>query len=209
LRRSAHKDEPDPLSHGANRDGRRGSRYARLPEADALRAAADGLDVAATPPTASLRTILAGFEQAFARFMDARLGNDPDPAFFALFETLNWLSAVDQRLGLELSATPGRRDDDWCDAFLRGRMLRAVRFARNSVHHQWADALQLDTSGAAWPVHWPMASFEWRWRNRLPGSRDRAGAQLYAEQLAGQPARLTLTELHRLVFRAYGKVSPR
>jgi hypothetical protein len=53
----------------------------------------------------------------------------------------------------------------------RGRELvntvQGVRFARNRVHHQWADALQI-TSGRAYPRTYPKAYFEWRWRATLP-----------------------------------------
>jgi hypothetical protein len=38
--------------------------------------------------------------------------------------------------------------------------MRGVRFARNSVHHQWSDALELDTSGRRYPRTYPLVYFE-------------------------------------------------
>jgi hypothetical protein len=68
-------------------------------------------------------TLLLGYEQAVARFHAARLARDPAAAFIPLFEALNWAASIDESLG-----------------YLDHGELQGLRFTRNRVHHQWADA---------------------------------------------------------------------
>jgi hypothetical protein len=75
-----------------------------------------------------------------------------------------------------------------------------VRFVRNSVHHDWSDALELDEqNGRAYPKTFPVTYFEWRWRaaNELPerDRKDTDGETIFRERLEDQPARLTLEVL--------------
>ena len=98
--------------------------------------------------TVGLDTMREGYRQALERFHAARLGSDASTAFMPLFEALSWVASLDERL-------------DYPDL----GELRGLRFARNRVHHQWADALWLDDAGAQFPVSFPMAFFEWRWQD--------------------------------------------
>jgi hypothetical protein len=77
-----------------------------------------------SPRTADISALLRGCAQALARFHDARLGRDSVAAFIPLFEALNWAASIDEGLG-----------------YLDHAELQGSRFARNRVHHQWADAL--------------------------------------------------------------------
>jgi hypothetical protein len=116
-----------------------------------------------------------GYDRATARFQEACFGTSPVDAFIPLFEALNWAASIDERMGFP--ALPE---------------LRGLRFARNRVHHQYADALWLDESGAQLPTPLPAAFFEWRWRSQLPPGRNSNGEEDYRNRLADVPARLTL-----------------
>jgi hypothetical protein len=143
------------------------------------------------------KTLFNGFNAAYDRFMDSgRMSTKPDDAFFPIFEALSWAASLDDRLGIELSATK-RKDWNWHANFPQGDVLVGVRYARNAVHHQWADALYL-TSGAELPAVLPAPLFEWRWRQELPATRGRRGRQEYGALVAGAPARMTLDTLRTL-----------
>ncbi len=119
-----------------------------------------------------------GYEEAFGRFKDARILHDPEPAFRALFEALAWAVSLDSRLG-------GLRDP----------VLRGMRFARNRVHHHWADAIWLDM-GWSFPMQFPWTFFEWRWRQAddLPPGPREAGIEKYKSVLQGKPVRVAVSE---------------
>jgi hypothetical protein len=122
-----------------------------------------------------LEALIRGYTEALGRFHEAKLGRDPVAAFLPLFEALNWAASIDERL--EYPEHPE---------------LRGLRFARNRVHHQWAEALRLTEDGEL-PATLPMVFFEWRWRDRLPhGERGAREESTYAKHLAGRPARRTL-----------------
>jgi hypothetical protein len=95
-----------------------------------------------------LGTLLAGYQQAYNRWMAGpRIDTDPDQAFFGIFEALNWAVVVDNRLKETLLGWPGGYD---------GRdYLIGFRYARNAVHHDWAEALWLDRRGAVLPAPLP------------------------------------------------------
>jgi hypothetical protein len=150
-----------------------------------------------TPQQVSAKTLLAGFNAAYARFMESgRMSTEPADAFLPIFEALSWAASLDHRLGVDLSATR-RRDWNWHAKFPQSDVLLGVRYARNAVHHQWSDALYL-TPGAQLPALLPAPLFEWRWQQQLPTARDRRGRQEYEALLAGAPARMTLETLQTL-----------
>lgn len=78
-------------------------------------------------------TLLAGLDQALDRLRTAAAGRSWEPVYFSAFETLNWAASLDDYLGRPRT---GNADTD--------DHLNAFRFARNRVHHQWADAFELD-----------------------------------------------------------------
>lgn len=72
-----------------------------------------------------------------------------------------------------------------------------VRFVRNSVHHQWADAFRVDSAGRTYPKTYPGAYFEWVWRPAdelpAPGQKPRKGDEhIYRLQMEGRPVRVAL-----------------
>jgi hypothetical protein len=152
--------------------------------------------------TVTFRVMLSGYRAAFDRFENARLSRDSAATFIPLFETLNWLVALDDQAAARWSPTGKPRGRRWWRDRVDGRHVQAIRHARNRVHHQWADALTL-AEGATFPITFPLVFHEWQWRSTadLPpiGRPDREGQKAYDELLAGSPARLglrTLTELY-------------
>lgn len=125
--------------------------------------------------TIDLAVMVEGHARASARFHESRLGKDPAEAFVPLFESLSWAASIDERLGY-----PDVPE------------LRGLRFARHRVHHQYADALWLDDSGAELPTTLPFTFLEWRWRAKLPPGRPSRDEEAYRAHLSGRPARRTL-----------------
>lgn len=147
-----------------------------------------------------------GYGFAHQRFEAASRENDPDPGFFALFEALNWAVAVDDFI--REAWEPHGEKLDWAWRSLAGgdaldEVMNGARYARNLVHHHWADALERH-EGYRYPVRYPKVFFTWAWRSAdaLPPHphekkphvvRNRAA---YEARLAGVRAADTLLELH-------------
>lgn len=156
---------------------------------------------------------LRGYEQALDRFRAAATGRDPDPAFYALFESLNWAHAIDDLIG-EVWRPEGKRQGfAWRGWMSGGEVVDGVRYVRNRLHHQWADALVLE-EGRRYPRRHPLVYFTWAWRpvEDLPKPnkkrRDPNGRVAYAELLAGQPADVTLLALADVFTRVEAFVAP-
>lgn len=163
-------------------------------------------------------TLVAGFDQALYRFATHDGGVNPssaERAYLALFEVLNWLHAIDDRLQHDW---PGERQEreHWYRAFEAGRTLPGVRYARNRVHHQWADAIAGMRVGSFAglregtvpdpPLVRPLRgefrdpigeAGRWRWVAELPPAErpDREGQDAYRDRLAGRLVRETFDEL--------------
>lgn len=98
-----------------------------------------------------------------------------------MFETLNWAVAI-----LDYDKTRyGRRTTD--------RRFSGLIFARNRVHHQWADALRVTREtvrASSGPLSIEGESIAWWWAplDELPvGRKDRRAAE-YRDTLAGRLA---------------------
>jgi hypothetical protein len=147
----------------------------------------------------SLETLLAGYQQAYDRWMAGpRIDADPDRAFFAIFEALNWAASIDWRL-----AETAIMGEGWADAYTEGGVVRGFRYARNAVHHDWANALWVDRRGFILPSPLPAAFFEWCWQPRLASAREK-GIGEYRIHLSGKPVRFTLEALGAV----YAKAAP-
>jgi hypothetical protein len=142
-----------------------------------------------------------GFAQAAQRFDLAIKDRDPTNTFIPLFEMLNWAVALDDRARKRWCPEGAPLGWAWRDRVRGAEILRGVQYARNSIHHQWSDALELDETGLGLPTTLPAEFFEWRWRTAsdlpLPEDRkeDAAGRAVYEAHLQGEMARLTLQQL--------------
>lgn len=129
------------------------------------------------------RRLYLGFSAANERFAAAISQKKADQAFQACFETLNWAVSLYDNLGIE-------RGKGWVPTDMAQHM-RGFRFARNRVHHQWADAMRLG-DGMPFPIPFPIAFFVWYWRSELPEPadprhRDPGGQIAYAATMADRP----------------------
>ncbi len=139
--------------------------------------------------TVSVQTLLGGFSQAYGRYKIARNEKNNEKVFSALFETLNWVVTIYFRL------------KDTNNKLSKNPLLKAIKYVRNHVHHQWADALILSTKGMALPAELPVAFHEWLWKSadNLPQGRiDPKGKRLYKDLLENKPARYALQEVYTL-----------
>jgi len=136
-----------------------------------------------------------GYQQALRRFRDAWRAEDrPREWFFPLFEALNWSVALADNL-----KSNGKPLDD--------AVVLGLRFVRNRVHHQWAQALEARKATGtqvAFPSGevWPPVGWDWFWKpvSRLAtDTRHTHGEAEYTALLADRPARLALDHLEELL----------
>lgn len=109
-------------------------------------------------------------------------------SFVPLFEALNWAVSLDDLIRAQWPtepSAPGR----WYETIPYGSTVRAVRFVRNRVHHNWIDALTLADEDQDLPAR--IASWVWQWKAELPpppaDRKDARGETLYRDDLAGEP----------------------
>lgn len=127
---------------------------------------------------------------------------DPAATFIPLFETLNWLVAIDDRLRAEGHIWDPRA----------GSLLAAFRYVRGRVHHQWAEAFELRNDielervwlGLSpqgqqyWEPPGPITDWCWRQTSELPTAdkpQHERGLDDYAEHLAGEPVRRVIGQV--------------
>lgn len=142
----------------------------------------------------NVRTQVRGYAAAVARFRSAVAGHDAIAAYHPLFEALNWAASLDFRIA-ELRAPDAKpRGKDWYMREGGAEAVPGLRWVRNTVHHDWANALRLDTEGRRYPRRYPTRYFEWVWRDiaDLPPNDRNTGKDVYSELLAGRPAEFTL-----------------
>jgi len=165
--------------------------------------------------TISVAAQVTGLRQAVERLDRASAALDPVDTFVPLFEALNWVASIDQRIG-SIWRPDGERKTTWRAKVAHGPQIAAVAWVRNAVHHQWIDALALDPSGHGLapspdlfpgPDMHPRADHAWVWRpaQALPVSKPRSkrasadgepdGREAYETCLVGRPASETLTEM--------------
>jgi hypothetical protein len=141
---------------------------------------------------------------------------NPVKAYLPLFEALNWIVAIDDRVGAIWVPEGVKLGPSWRARVSGGEVIVGLDWARNVVHHQWADALELDPVGhGLYPSEalspsedlFPKEDFAWVWRGQddLPKRRTRKrrkgsaaaadeGRIAYAGHLAGRSAAETLRQ---------------
>jgi hypothetical protein len=156
------------------------------------------------PPPENIQTFTAmfeGFTRAIERLDVAVKDRDGTQTFVSVFEVLNWAVALDDRAGKHWTSDGKPLKREWRKKVRGAEIMGGVQYVRNSVHHQWSDALELDETGLSLPTILPTEFFEWRWRAAsdlpLPADRkeDVAGKTVYEEHLQGEPARMTVRTL--------------
>lgn len=120
--------------------------------------------------------------------------------YFALFEALNWAVSLDDRLAHDWPYEDIAYGTYWCDEFAGGGLIRGLRFARNSVHHDWFLGLDLD------PLERPFQQrieMLWLcWAEGLAGDQQSDGAAAYRDYLAGRVVGDTLFEISDILTAA-------
>jgi len=164
-------------------------------------------------PQQNLMALVLGYQRAVARFMTG--GDRPRPLIVravrhmrhpasetsplddqvpisayaaSLSEALNWAYSVDDRM---------KRDwrDDWYTEAPHAAHMRGIRYARNCVQHDCAEAVDLDERRAI-SGHPRALSVAWRWVPNLIAERpDPVARAAYDRCLAGEPVLPTLTGL--------------
>ncbi len=144
-----------------------------------------------------------GYAGAADRFYAAAETRDTTATFIPLFEALNWAVVLDERAAKHWTPAGKPLGWRWREKIRDAEIMRGVRFIRNSVHHDWSDALELDERGKSLTTP-DVEVFEWRWRDAddLPerDKKDEAGEKVYRELLEGEPARSTLDTLGRVFY---------
>lgn len=151
----------------------------------------------------TMAMLLRGYADAYARFKEAaRDDSDVASATFApLFEALNWAVALDDRIRKHWAPEGQALGFAWRERVPAAGAMRGVRWARNAVHHQWADALEVVRADQAPMRRYPARPHEWLWReaDHLPrpskGREDAEGEAAYRRILAGHTCEDTLAIL--------------
>jgi hypothetical protein len=154
----------------------------------------------------TFKWMLDGYTDAAARFDAAVKGRDPQMTYTAVFEALNWAVALDERIGTHWLPDGEPLGWKWRQRLGYGAdIMGGVRFARNSVHHQWSDALRLDAGRSSLPSSFPVPFHEWIWRpaDELPEPDQKPhpdNERIYRQQMEGRPVRVCLDVLNGAFF---------
>lgn len=136
-------------------------------------------------------TFLQGFSKACGRYLAASDSFAHEKSFMPLFEALNWAVALDDRIGDAWEKKKDKLPGYWAEWYANGPTAKGVRFVRNRVHHQWANAVFHSHSGNAAAA---AAGFMWRWlpADQLPPGRDDTFRDEYEQHVAADLVSTTL-----------------
>jgi hypothetical protein len=165
-----------------------------------------------TGPVVSYRVQLRAFQQAVARFRRASARTDAVAAYGPLAEALWHAVTLDNRLSRHWQPQEDKPPSKFWFALAAvsgAETVPAVRWVRNAVDHQWADALLFIPYNRG--GRYPPREHEWVWRptedipGETEGRRSRRskdgrdlvaeGREAYGRLLAGHPADFTLSIL--------------
>lgn len=148
---------------------------------------------------ATLNMLLAGYAYALQRLEKADDARDRNASFRAAFEALNWASSIDDRIRAHWAPEGQPLGWAWRARVPGADVMSGFRFARNRIHHHWADALYYNgRGGMKYPRNQPdFYSSTWSWKPvaDLPPGDDDRGLDVYQEHLAAEPALATLLRL--------------
>ena len=133
--------------------------------------------------------LLRGYRQAYHRYAAAADRHDAiEETYFALFEALNWVIAIDDVIGKVWRPAGEAEKFAWRQRFPGAEVIDGVRLARNLLHHHWARAPRIEFAlgrhGWVWPTveDLPPATEKW----------DRAKVPTYSRLLTGRSVSDTL-----------------
>jgi hypothetical protein len=147
----------------------------------------------------TFESMFVGYERALDRFRSAADGNDDVSTFTSVFEVLNWSVALEDRIRKHWAPEGAPLDWAWRERAPGGEVMGGIRFARNSVHHDWSDALE-PPRGLTFPMTFPITFADWQWRpaddlpppGKPPRQDDR---DVYVARVEGRSVRTTLDQL--------------
>lgn len=152
------------------------------------------------PASASWEWLVEGYRRAYDRFKASADARDkPEERFIPLFETLNWVVAIMEYPG--------------ADHLHRDEIVLGLKFARDRVHHQLANALEprdvpfpqvvTNMPGGSRIISPPIV-LDWFWMpvDQLPKpparfmkTGYRVGKKAYNDRLAAEPVEHALAHL--------------
>jgi hypothetical protein len=158
-----------------------------------------------------------GFRLAVQRFKEAGRAPDPVGAVIPLFEALNWAVALDERLRKDWIPDGKRKPPGWewptrlTNNEGHAEMVRAIRFIRDRVHHQWADAVLPGKAESRYPPR----DTEWVWAAAIdlpeadPGyDRHRGSYERLLEGRTAEYALVILAEIYEYVTQLLEPLGP-
>jgi hypothetical protein len=152
-----------------------------------------------TTNVATVDMMLVGYAHSLGRLQDALKQRDATGGFRAAFEALNWAVAIDERIAKTWAPRGKPLRWRWRGEVQAAEVMAGVRFVRNRVHHDWADAFWFNEEGGlTFPMTFPVTFSTWRWRalSELPiGKKDDHGQDVYEQHLARQPVERTLFQI--------------
>ena len=107
--------------------------------------------------------MLIGYTEAINRFDAAANKNDPVGSYTALFEALNRAVVLDNRTVAHLVLDGKTVKYRWRERIPNAEVMGGIRYVRNSVQHQWSDAVVL-RPGTMLPRKLSLPLGEWVWR---------------------------------------------
>ena len=123
----------------------------------------------------TFEAMFVGYTEALNRLEAASSGRSPAATYVPLFEALNWAHALDERVATHWVPNGKTVGFGWRDRIPNAEIMAGVRFARNSLHHDWSEAVVLRDGGVSFPLSFPLSltsgledssrAWEWLWRN--------------------------------------------
>jgi hypothetical protein len=176
--------------------------------------ASHGAITAPGPAKVTFRFQARAFTVAVERFRKASGKHHAQEAWGALNEALNLAAQLDDRTVREWDSGH-ERSWDWFESIRGAQAIPGMRWVRNAVTHQWADALEfVESTGGRFPSR----THDWIWRplTEVPGDqrtrnkgakRDVIGEQQksYRTYLAGRSADFALSILDE----CFGEIAAR
>ena len=160
----------------------------------------------------TVATMFIGYTEALNRLQEASLRRDPVATYVPLFEALNWATALDERVRAHWTPDGTPVGYDWRKRILHADLMDGVSFVRNSVHHDWSEAVVLRDHGVTFPLSFPMSftsgtgkPWQWYWRDAdelpPPSKKQRADSeQVYRDQMQGREVQHLLDVLGGVFF---------